>query len=135
MKGAPETVASLCKSESGACAPPRPDLRLTACLRTVRFVPEERLAKGFGVTFPQRGVGRGPARPHRVDRRVASPLCSATAGFPLPERSPSSLGLAVPQDFSQELHQFTSSGFRVLGLAYKPSVAVETFEEAQNVTR
>ncbi|KAL7976184.1 hypothetical protein Chor_008281 [Crotalus horridus] len=42
---------------------------------------------------------------------------------------------SVPQDFSQQLHQFTSSGFRVLGLAYKPSVAVGTFEEAQEVTR
>ncbi|XP_063173682.1 polyamine-transporting ATPase 13A2 [Candoia aspera] len=42
---------------------------------------------------------------------------------------------SVPQDFSRELHQLTSSGFRVLGLAYKPSVAVGTFEEAQNVTR
>lgn len=43
--------------------------------------------------------------------------------------------LAVPQDFSQQLHQFTSNGFRVLGLAYKLSVAVGTFEEAQEVTR
>ncbi|XP_007440981.1 cation-transporting ATPase 13A2 [Python bivittatus] len=42
---------------------------------------------------------------------------------------------SVPQDFSQELHRFTSDGFRVLGLAYKPFVAVGSFEEAQNVTR
>uniref|UniRef100_A0A8C5RYI8 ATPase cation transporting 13A2 n=1 Tax=Laticauda laticaudata TaxID=8630 RepID=A0A8C5RYI8_LATLA len=42
---------------------------------------------------------------------------------------------SVPQDFPQQLHQFTSNGFRVLGLAYKPSVAVGSFEKAQEVTR
>ncbi|XP_058017400.1 polyamine-transporting ATPase 13A2 isoform X5 [Ahaetulla prasina] len=42
---------------------------------------------------------------------------------------------SVPQDFPQQLQQFTSSGFRVLALAYKPSVAVGSFEEAQEVTR
>ncbi|KAG8142400.1 hypothetical protein E2320_006318 [Naja naja] len=42
---------------------------------------------------------------------------------------------SVPRDFPQQLHQFTSSGFHVLGLAYKPSVAVGSFEGAQEVTR
>ncbi|XP_013910145.1 PREDICTED: probable cation-transporting ATPase 13A2 [Thamnophis sirtalis] len=42
---------------------------------------------------------------------------------------------SVPQDFPQQLCQFTSNGFRVLALAYKPSVAVGSFEEAQEVTR
>ncbi|XP_062821708.1 polyamine-transporting ATPase 13A2 isoform X2 [Anolis carolinensis] len=42
---------------------------------------------------------------------------------------------SVPADFSQTLHLFASDGFRVLGLAYKPMVAIQTFEEAQEVAR
>lgn len=33
------------------------------------------------------------------------------------------------------LRQYTSDGFRVLGLAYKPVTAVQTFEDAQELTR
>ncbi|XP_063001500.1 polyamine-transporting ATPase 13A2 isoform X2 [Elgaria multicarinata webbii] len=42
---------------------------------------------------------------------------------------------SVPADFSQALHRFTSDGFRVLGLAYKPMAAIRTFEDAQDVAR
>ncbi|KAJ6656844.1 hypothetical protein lerEdw1_003175 [Lerista edwardsae] len=42
---------------------------------------------------------------------------------------------SVPADFSQMLHQYTSDGFRVLGLAYKPVAAVQTFQDAQELSR
>ncbi|XP_066493188.1 polyamine-transporting ATPase 13A2 isoform X1 [Tiliqua scincoides] len=42
---------------------------------------------------------------------------------------------SVPADFSQVLRQYTSDGFRVLGLACKPMAAVQTFEGAQELTR
>ncbi|XP_061456915.1 polyamine-transporting ATPase 13A2 isoform X2 [Rhineura floridana] len=42
---------------------------------------------------------------------------------------------SAPMDFSQTLRHFTSNGFRVLGLAFKPLAAIGTFEEAQDVTR
>ncbi|XP_044277123.1 polyamine-transporting ATPase 13A2 isoform X6 [Varanus komodoensis] len=42
---------------------------------------------------------------------------------------------SVPTDLSQALCRFTRDGFRVLGLAYKPVVAIGTFEEVQDVSR
>uniref|UniRef100_A0A670J190 ATPase cation transporting 13A2 n=1 Tax=Podarcis muralis TaxID=64176 RepID=A0A670J190_PODMU len=42
---------------------------------------------------------------------------------------------SVPADFTQTLRHFTSDGFRVLGLAFKPLAAIGTFEEAQDMTR
>ncbi|XP_054857789.1 polyamine-transporting ATPase 13A2 isoform X2 [Eublepharis macularius] len=42
---------------------------------------------------------------------------------------------SVPADFSQTLRHYTSNGFRVLGLSYKPFTAIRTFEEAQEVAR
>ncbi|KAM7139016.1 polyamine-transporting ATPase 13A2 isoform 2-T2 [Macrochelys suwanniensis] len=41
----------------------------------------------------------------------------------------------VPLDFSQLLRHYTIDGFRVLGLAYKTLTTVQTFEEAQQLTR
>ncbi|NXA26080.1 AT132 ATPase, partial [Ibidorhyncha struthersii] len=41
----------------------------------------------------------------------------------------------VPVDFSQMLRHYTTDGFRVLGLAYKPLSAVTTFEEALQLPR
>ncbi|KAL8198248.1 UNVERIFIED_CONTAM: hypothetical protein K2H54_002622, partial [Gekko kuhli] len=42
---------------------------------------------------------------------------------------------SVPVDFSETLRQYTSHGFRVLGLSYKRFAAVRTFEDAQEVPR
>ncbi|XP_040389701.1 polyamine-transporting ATPase 13A2 isoform X4 [Cygnus olor] len=41
----------------------------------------------------------------------------------------------VPPDFSQMLRLYTTDGFRVLALAYKPLSTVTTFEEALQLTR
>ncbi|KAF1519888.1 Cation-transporting ATPase 13A2, partial [Eudyptes sclateri] len=41
----------------------------------------------------------------------------------------------VPVDFSQMLRHYTTDGFRVLGLAYKPLSTVTTFEEALQLPR
>ncbi|KAF1419011.1 Cation-transporting ATPase 13A2, partial [Spheniscus humboldti] len=41
----------------------------------------------------------------------------------------------VPVDFSQMLRHYTTDGFRVLGLAYKPLSTVMTFEEALQLPR
>ncbi|XP_025059474.1 cation-transporting ATPase 13A2 isoform X3 [Alligator sinensis] len=41
----------------------------------------------------------------------------------------------VPGDFSQMLRHYTTDGFRVLALAYKPLAPVKTFEDAQQLTR
>uniref|UniRef100_A0ACB8EEJ0 Uncharacterized protein n=1 Tax=Sphaerodactylus townsendi TaxID=933632 RepID=A0ACB8EEJ0_9SAUR len=42
---------------------------------------------------------------------------------------------SVPVDFSETLCHYTSDGFRVLGLSYKPMASVRTLEEAQAVPR
>nr|XP_056721435.1 polyamine-transporting ATPase 13A2 [Euleptes europaea] len=42
---------------------------------------------------------------------------------------------SVPVDFCEMLRHYTSNGFRVLGLSYKPLTAIRTFEEAQAVPR
>ncbi|XP_077168566.1 polyamine-transporting ATPase 13A2 isoform X2 [Paroedura picta] len=42
---------------------------------------------------------------------------------------------SVPVDFSETLRHYTSNGFRVLGLSYKPLTAARTFEEAQEASR
>ncbi|XP_015268069.1 PREDICTED: probable cation-transporting ATPase 13A2 [Gekko japonicus] len=42
---------------------------------------------------------------------------------------------SVPVDFSETLRHYTSHGFRVLGLSYKPFAAIRTFEEAQEAPR
>ncbi|KAM6241044.1 polyamine-transporting ATPase 13A2 isoform 2-T4 [Porphyrio hochstetteri] len=41
----------------------------------------------------------------------------------------------VPGDFSQVLRHYTTDGFRVLGLAYRPLGTVSTFEEALQLPR
>ncbi|XP_073512248.1 polyamine-transporting ATPase 13A2 isoform X2 [Phyllobates terribilis] len=41
----------------------------------------------------------------------------------------------VPPDFTAMLRQYTQDGYRVLGFAHKPLQSVQTFEEAQSITR
>ncbi|XP_067328818.1 polyamine-transporting ATPase 13A2 isoform X2 [Anolis sagrei] len=90
-------------------------------LALLRRFPFSSALQRMSVLVKRPAEEEGPARAYMkgAPETVAS-LC-------LPE--------SVPADFSQTLHHYASDGFRVLGLAYKPMVAVQTFEEAQEVTR